>query len=64
MKGGGGGMVPVGCRVTSDSHLREGGEGGDGDDEGHGGGGGTMSPPTRVCVREVMVVVLLACESQ
>ena len=27
---GGGGMVPVGCHVTSDSRLREGGGGGGG----------------------------------
>jgi hypothetical protein len=75
MKGGGGGMVPVGCRVTSDSRLREGGDGGggggggvtsgsrlrkggDGGGDG-GGGGGTASPLTRVCMREVRVVMVM-----
>src|SRR3981189_3946812 len=47
----------VGCRVTSDSRLREGGGGGGGgSDEGGDGGGGATSPPARVCAREAVVV--------
>jgi hypothetical protein len=38
--------------------LSEGGDGGGGDG-GDGGGGGAMSPPARVCVREVAVVVVV-----